>query len=366
MTDWKESLSEYIRQGEPEKAEKAQAWKAAIGLQDVDGLKTSDYLLATARQNIEGEITLDQAQRQVESYYRASDNRKAVEEGTVEADVVSARITTLLAERSFHFSPASLASVHGFLFKGVFPHAGKYREYDITKNEWVLDGDTVLYSSYGMIRETLEYDFSQEKGFSYSALPMNDAIRHLANFTAGIWQIHPFGEGNTRTTAVFMLKYLQSLGFQADNSLFEKHSWYFRNALVRANYSNLQKGVHADSVFLEHFFENLLAGAHHELKNRYLHVDWAGDQSINAKHLKYQNDTLNCTLEELALLRLLKENPQVTQQKASQSIGKSIATVKRLTVALQEKGLLERVGAKRNGSWRVLADLDGDAQGKRG
>lgn len=359
MTDWKESLSEYIRQGEPDKAEKARAWKAAIGLQDVDGLRTSEYLLSVAQKNIEGEMTLDQAQRQVESYYQTRSDRQAIEDGTAEADIVSTRITALLAEKSFHFSPASLCAIHGALFKDVFDYAGAYRTYDITKKEWVLNGETVLYSAHGMIRETLEYDFAQERAFSFEGLTLNASIVHLAKFIAGIWQIHPFCEGNTRTTAVFLLKYLHALGFEADNTLFEENSWYFRNALVRANYTNLQKGVHEQTVFLEHFLENLLAGGKHELKNRYLHVDWEEMQvqSLIDEDPKSHFETLDCTLEEKVLLDFLSSNAAATQKDMAEHLGKSIQTVKRLTVKMQEKGLIARVGGKRAGHWEVLIDI---------
>ena len=290
---WQLELSEYIRQGEPERAEKSAAWQTA----------TSTYLLETAKAHIEGDIDIAGAQRRIQSYYKEQANRKAVEDGTMEADIVSARITELLGEKTFQFSPAELQSIHRRLFTGVFDHAGQFRTYNITKNEWVLGGDTVVYSSWESIRDTLDYDFSQEKQFSYDALSVPESIKHMAKFASGIWQIHPFCEGNTRATAVFIVKYLKTFGFSVNNDVFAANSWYFRNALVRANYNNLQKGIHATSEYLEMFFENLLLGTQHELKNRYLHVEYKADAPIQSatETSKCKNCTLDCTLEELAL-----------------------------------------------------------------
>ncbi len=352
---WKKELSEYIRQGEPERSEKSAAWQTAIGLQAVDGLKTSEYLLETAKAHIEGEIDIAGAQQRIQSYYKEQEHRQAVEAGTMEADIVSTRITELLGEKTFQFSPAELQSIHKRLFSGVFDHAGKLRTYNITKSEWVLGGDTVVYASWESIRETLDYDFAQEKQFSYDTLSVPESIRHLAKFASGIWQIHPFCEGNTRATAVFIVKYLKTFGFTVNNDVFASNSWYFRNALVRANYNDLQKGIHATSVFLEQFFENLLLGAQHTLRNRYLHVDYVAEpqvQSANADGSKCNH----CTLEELAILRAITANPAITQKDLAVVIGKSERTIKTRTVALQEKGYLRREGGKRNGRWEVLID----------
>lgn len=300
--NWQFELEEYIKQGEPDKAEKSEAWQTAIGLQAVDGLNTSDYLLDTAKEHIEGKITIDEAQKRIHSYYEQRCVRTETENETKEADIVSARIAKLLGEKAFQFSPAEWLSIHRRLFEGVFSHAGQVRQYNITKKEWVLNGDTVIYADWNSIKETLDYDFSTEKQFSYEGLSVDAAVKHLAKFASDIWQIHPFSEGNTRATAVFMIKYMKTFGFSVNNDAFEKNSWYFRNALVRANYNNLQKGVHSTTKFLEMFFSNLLLDTHYELKNRYMHIDYADEsnfQSINPKVLKYQIDTLDCTLEEL-------------------------------------------------------------------
>ena len=352
---WFSKLEEYIRQGEPSQAEKGAAWCTAIGLQDVDGLKTSAYLLETAKEHIEGKIDITTAQRQVQAYYEARSGRSAEESRTKEADVVSTRITALLEEDAFQFSPAEWQTIHKRLFTGIYDHAGMIRTYNISKKEWVLKGASVTYASWESIRPTLEYDFQQEKQFSYVDLPIQDAIRHISEFTSGIWQIHPFMEGNTRSTAVFIIKYLKTFGFRVSNETFAEHSWYFRNALVRANYNNYTEGVRSTTIYLDRFFENLLAGSRHELKNRTMHLDYAEEplQSAIAQFSKCKN----CTLNELAVLNALARDPGMTQIQLAHEIGKSERTVKALTVELQKKGLLERKNGKRNGEWVVKTEM---------
>ncbi|MBR3315312.1 MAG: Fic family protein [Atopobiaceae bacterium] len=181
-------------------------------------------------------------------------------------------------ERAFTLSPFELCDIHRRLFDQVLPRAGKYRNYNVTKKEWVLKGETVYYATCGTIEETLRYDFTQERNYSYAGLSGIDIAHHVAKFVSEVWQIHPFGEGNTRTTAVFAIKYLRSMGYRVDNEPFKNHSWYFRNALVRANYEDVTQGVSPEMVYLERFFENLLCGVRHELRNRYLHLDWPQKQ----------------------------------------------------------------------------------------
>lgn len=352
--DWQYDLDEYIRQGEAERAEKSAAWQTAIGLQDVDGLQTSDYLLETAKEHIEGKIDITTAQKRIRSYYEQRNERLTAEQDTMEADIVASRIAELLAEKTFQFSPAELQSIHRRLFAGVFKSAGQYRTYNITKKEWVLNGNTVFYASFDSIRDTLEYDFNQEKEFSYAGLDAIQAIKHIAMFISGIWQIHPFCEGNTRTTAVFMIKYLQTFGFSVSNQVFADNSWYFRNALVRANYNDLQNNIHATTVYLGQFIENLLTGANHDLKNRYMHIDYTEkSQSATSEVSKCKN----CTLEELAILKEISNNPSITQKALADAIDRSERTVKSRTVELQEKGLLRRKNGKRNGQWEVLVEI---------
>ena len=262
------NFDEYIQQGEPQKREKSYAWQTAIGLQAVDGLKPSDYLVETACRHIDGDITIDEVQQLIKSYNESKDIRAVKAAETEEADKVSANIAALLNERTFAFTFAGLVAIHRRVFDGVFKFAGQIRDYNITKKEWVLRGDTVLYVSAPDIRRAIEYDLEQEKTFNYIGLDISQIVRHIAQFVSGLWQIHPFGEGNTRTTAVFTIQYLRTMGFNVENDLFAKHSWYFRNALVRANYQNIQKGIARESVYLERFFRNLLMGEDNELKNR--------------------------------------------------------------------------------------------------
>ena len=267
------NFEEYSQVGEPQKAERAYAWSTAIGLQAVDGLTVSQYLKDTAVRNIEGEISIDEARELIKTYYQTKTSREPDDEEKQEADKVSGNIAKILAEQSFSFSVPTLISIHRHIFEGVFKHAGQLRNYDITKKEWVLRGDTVLYGRSQDLRMALEYDMEQERQFDYSGLNMSQVVEHLAKFVSGIWQIHPFREGNTRTTAVFTIKYLRSIGFDVTNHLFSMHSWYFRNALVRANYQNIAKGIQRYIRFLEQFFRNLLMGEKNELRNRYMLVN---------------------------------------------------------------------------------------------
>ena len=288
------NFDEYIRQGEPAQCERADAWRVAIGLQAVDGLKTSEFLQETARRNIEGEISIDEARELVKQYYVKKTAHDDGNEDKEEADCVSTNISKLLQTDAFTYSVAGLAAIHRAIFEGVFKHAGQFRNYDISKKEWVLRGNSVLYGRWQDLRMTVEYDLEQERQFDYKALNKDQMIEHLATFVAGLWQIHPFGEGNTRTTAIFTIKYLRMLGFGVNNDLFERHSWYFRNALVRANYRNVEKGVNIEPIFLIRFFRNLLLGENNELKNRYMIIDgpedWKMPESEQVPH-KYPTST---------------------------------------------------------------------------
>lgn len=272
MKDGYLDFDAYIRQGEPAQRERADAWRVAIGLQAVDGLTTSEYLQETARRNIEGEITIDEARELVKQYYITKTQRDADDDDKEEADKVSGNISKLLQTDAFTYSVAGIAAIHWAIFEGVFKHAGQFREYDISKKEWVLEGDSVVYARWQDIRMTLQYDLDQERQFVYAGLEKSKMVEHITRFVAGLWEIHPFGEGNTRTTAIFTIKYLRSLGFTVNNDLFEQHSWYFRNALVRANYKNAVKGIDYSPVYLERFFRNLLLGEQWDLRNRYLHI----------------------------------------------------------------------------------------------
>lgn len=270
----KELFEQYLKDVEGYKSDKTYLWSTAIGLQDVDGLRPSKYLLDTAIENIEGKITIKQAQELIDSYYKENDSRSSDKERTEEADKVSSRIAQILSEKAFSFTPNEYISIHRKLFQGIYKHAGKIRDYNITKKEWVLDGATVIYGSASELRATLEYDFNREREFSYKNLSMDDIIKHLALFISRLWQIHIFGEGNTRTTAVFFIKYLRTLGFTESNDIFARNSRYFRNALVRANYSDLKRGIYETTEYLELFLRNMLLNEKNELLSRKLHIDF--------------------------------------------------------------------------------------------
>ena len=284
----------YERLAEPHKRERASLWRTAIGLQDVDGLKVSDYLKEAAVKHIEGDITIDDVRQQLKSYYvnkTTHDNDDAEKE---EADRVAANIAKLLSEQSFSFTALEFLNIHRHWFDGVFKHAGEIRPYDISKKEWVLQGDTVVYGRAADIMMALRYDIQQEKDFCYKGLTTDEIINHIVDFVTLLWQNHPFREGNTRTTAVFVIKYLRSIGFRANNDLFAENSWYFRNALVRANYRNPSKGVEPNKSFLVKFFRNLMLGEQHELKNRYMLIGYNDtDNTHTSTHTSTSTSTNN-------------------------------------------------------------------------
>jgi len=340
-----ENFDEYLRQGEPNKAEKAKVWKTAIGLQQVDGLKPSEYLIETAKQNIEGNITLNEVKKRIESYYQQHPT-KTDEDRTEEADKVSARIVEMLSEQTFTFSPAEYLSIHRRLFAGIYKFAGKIRDYNITKKEWVLNGETVLYASADSLKATLEYDFEQEKKFSYKGLSEQEIIEHIAHFISYLWQTHIFGEGNTRTTAIFLIKYLRKLGFKnVNNDLFANNSWYFRNALVRANYEDLSKGIYKADFFLIRFLSNLLLKENHSLKNREMHIlaDTVNDT------VKPKIDTVNDIV-----FSLIKQDNKITATEISERLKMSLSTIRRKIKELKDNGKIERIGSDKTGHWKVI------------
>lgn len=342
-------FEQYIVQGEAPQKQRAEHWQIAIGLQDVDRLKPSRYLIDTAKQHIEGALDIFGAQQRIADYYKTEEGRLLATQRTDEADIVATRIAALLAEDVFAFAPAEYARLHKRLFHGLFKHAGCYRPVNISKKEWVLDGESVIYAPYDLLIETLEFDFAQERQFSYQDLSAKAALQHLCKFIAGLWQIHPFMEGNTRTTALFTILYLRKFGFNVSNEPFARHSWYFRNALVRANYNNFAQGIAATTEFLEKFFENLIFDGKNELKNRYCHILWKSQGPVQSAISKCKD----CTLEEVAILEHLARSSRLTQKELAVKIGKSERTVKTLTKRLQEKGVLRRKNGKRNGVWQV-------------
>jgi fido (protein-threonine AMPylation protein) len=340
-----ENFDEYLRQGEPNKAEKAKVWKTAIGLQQVDGLKPSEYLIETAKQNIEGHITIDEVKNRIDSYYQQHQN-KTDEDRTEEADKVSARIAEILGEQTFTFSPAEYLTIHRRLFEGIYKFAGKIRDYNITKKEWVLNGETVLYASADSLIATLEYDFEQERKFNYKGLSEQQMIEHIAHFISNLWQIHIFGEGNTRTTAIFLINYLRKLGFKnVNNDLFAYHSWFFRNALVRANYEDLSRGIYRTEKYLTHFLYNLLLKGDFSLKNRDMHIlaDTVNDT------VKQQINTVNDTV-----FSLIKQNNKITAKEMSERLKMSLSTVKRKIKDLKDNGKIDRIGSDKTGHWKII------------
>lgn len=353
-----EDFEQYLVQGEPDKKKKTYAWQTAIGLQAVDNLKPSAYLIETAKKNIEGEISIKEAQNLIKTYYETKSSKDEDDEAKEEADIVSSHITELLSEDSFSFTPLEFLNIHKRLFTGVFKFTGKIRDVNITKKEWVLQGDTVYYSGYDLIQKTIEYDFEQEKKFNYIGLSQEEIIKHLSRFTANLWQIHPFREGNTRTTAVFIIKYLRSLGYDVSNDIFAKHSWYFRNALVRANYTNIQKQIYMDTSFLENFFKNLLLNEKHELRNRYLVIN--SEEILKKYEQKVAiNDII--TGDKVAIkqkssdiiLEYLKKHDNINSSIAQNITGLSPAGVRKIFAKLVEENVILSSGANKNRIYKL-------------
>jgi fido (protein-threonine AMPylation protein)/DNA-binding transcriptional ArsR family regulator len=362
-----DDFEEYIRQGEPSQKEKSQIWQTAIGLQQVDDLTPSAYLIETAKENIEGKITINEVKYRIDSYYKLQTSRKIIEgDRTEEADRVSANITEILSEKTFTFRPAELLSIHKRLFTGVDNNTlkvGKIRDYNITKNEWVLNGKTVYYASADNINATLDYDFLQEKNFNFKRLSKREIVEHIANFISGLWQIHAFGEGNTRTVAVFTIKYLRTFGFEVKNDLFAKHSWYFRNALVRANYNDYQNKVYATPEYLMRFFGNLLLGENNELKNRHLRIEAISEVveeqnpalNINSGGQKYNSGGQKKWSEKVVrLLELIVEKPEITRKELSEGLKINPSAVQKHINKLKTEGIISREGSDKKGVWKVI------------
>ena len=311
--------------------------ETGMGLQDVDNLKNSSYFIAESERYIRGEISLNELEEIISSYYR--NNKLNKEERSEEADIISVRIAKLISEDTFTFSVGQLTSIHKRLFEGVFSHAGKFRKYNFIKKEWVLDGASVWYGDYRELESTLAYDFEAEKKYDYSHLSIDEIIDHLAYFISYLWQIHPFEEGNTRTTAVFIIKYLRSLGFDVTNDVFAKNASYFRNALVRANYKHLRKGVVEDKSFLVKFLRNLLLNENNPLHNKDLHISTISE--------------LNNETRENRIMKLMKETPSIKINEIAQFLNVSPRTIKNVIAALSKDGKVARMNGKKYGYWKV-------------
>ncbi len=366
------SFDEYLRQGEPTQKESAENWKVAIGLQAVDGLQTSSYLIDVARRNIEGEISIEESRKLIDSYYLSKTARTPKDEEEEEADKVSANIAKILASKTFAFNTNGYVSLHRRIFEGVFKHAGEIRQYDITKKEWVLEGDTVNYLNWEDLRRALDWDMEQEKNFRYSGLSDDEKIEHIAKFVSGIWQIHAFREGNTRTTAVFTIQYLRSLGYKVNNEMFAKHSWYFRNALVRANYRNIHKEIEYSPIYLVRFFRNLLLGDGWVLKNRYLHIHPTEEWKVQPNIKK---DLATNKAEEMVdrkggqesdsvdrkggqktretILKMIATNPSISSTDMAKRLGINRSAVSKHLKRLKEEHSIQRQGPTKGGLWII-------------
>lgn len=369
-------FDEYIRQGEPETVVSAEQWKTAIGLQAVDGMKPSQYLIDVARRNIEGDITIEEVQELLRSYYASAANRDKIEENDEEADKAAANIKRILSTNTLAFNTNGYIATHRRIFEGVFKHAGQLRQYDISKKEWVLHGGTVHYLNWEDLRCALDYDIQQEKDFSYKGLSDDEKIKHLCRFASGLWQIHPFCEGNTRTTAVFLIQYLRSIGYKVTNDMFAEHSWYFRNALVRANYKNSAQGIDYDHVYLERFLRNMLLGEQWVLKNRYLvinppeefkeqpRLDMAekieklgkkSDELLEKLGKKAEKLGVKLGKTKIAILQLVIENPFISTTQMAKELSLTTTAIDKNIKQMRDI-FIRHVGPKKGGHWEICKE----------
>ena len=371
-------FDKYYEAPEPGRRERAYGWATAIGLQDVDGLKPSQYLIDTAKRHIEGEISQEEARRLVDEYYETKEGHDLPAD-VQEADKVSARMIAVINSPTFNFSVAYYLGLHRQIFDGVFKFAGEIRSVELTKREWVLNGDSVQYTPSCMIKDTLEYDFDRERKFKYKGLSEDRFVEHFAAFISGIWQIHPFREGNTRTAALFAIKYLRSRGYSVTNDLFAEKSYYFRNALVRANYENDRLGVEKTQLPLEEFFKVLLYGDEIELHNRFLKIgqeygtaaakaikdlhrhDDVTNVGVNKPDVGINqgddviNDVINGVIkftekEEIAVKAFIRD-PRLSAVRLADLIGVKQRQAQRIITSLKKKAGLKRRGARKNGEW---------------
>jgi fido (protein-threonine AMPylation protein) len=384
-----DDFDKYYEATEPGRRERAYGWATAIGLQDVDGLKPSQYLINTAKRHIEGEISQEEARRLVDEYYESKEGHDLPAD-VQEADKVSARMIAVINSPTFNFSVAYYLGLHRQMFDGVFKFAGEIRSVELTKCEWVLNGDSVQYTPSCMIKDTLEYEFDRERKFKYKGLSEDAFVEHFASFISGIWQIHPFREGNTRTAALFAIKYLRSRRYSVTNDLFAVKSYYFRNALVRANYENDRLGVEKTQIPLEEFFKVLLYGDEIELHNRFLkigqeygtaaanaiaglhrHDDGVNDvvnkpdiginvgitpvddvvNDVTKRHDDVVNDIVKFTDKEELAVKALVRDPRLSAARLADLIGVKQRQAQRIIASLKNKAGLKRRGAAKNGEW---------------
>lgn len=263
---------DYIEEIKPEGYVKQLEWDMAIGLQEVDNLKPSKHLEKLLGENVSGNLTIKQVEEELREYYIEKDKKQELIHNELECDFVSTRIVELLQIDNFELSVDYLKYIHKYLFQDVYEFAGEFRKIDFSKHEKILNNDSVAYGDCKTLKESLEYDISLEKEKNYKDMSVVEVINNITKFSSSIWQVHPFREGNTRTTALFIEKYLISLGYEVDNTLFKDKSVYFRNALVRSNYFNNYLNIKEDSSYLVKFYENLLLGKNNNLHSQDLIV----------------------------------------------------------------------------------------------
>ena len=259
---------EYTEETKPEGYVKQLEWDMAIGLQEVDNLKPSKYLEKLLEENVSGNLTIKQVEEELREYYIEKDKKQELNHNELECDFVSTRIVELLQSDNFELSVDYLKYIHKYLFQDVYEFAGEFRNIDFSKHEKILNNDSVAYGDCKTLKESLEYDISLEKEKNYKDMSVVEVINNITKFSSSIWQVHPFREGNTRTTALFIEKYLISLGYEVDNTLFKDKSVYFRNALVRSNYFNNYLNIKEDNNYLVKFYENLLLGKNNNLHSQ--------------------------------------------------------------------------------------------------
>lgn len=267
------SINDYIEAEPPKNYVKQSQWDMAIGLQEVDSLKPSKYLEKLLQENVTGEKTIYEVEKELKEYYKEKEKNNDINHNELECDLVSTRIVELLQEDNFELSIDYLKYVHKYLFQDAYEFAGEFRKVDFSKHERILNNDSVAYGDHKLLEQSLDYDITLEKNKNYKEMNIVDVINNITDFSSRIWQIHPFREGNTRTTALFIEKYLVSLGYNVDNTLFKDKSVYFRNALVRSNYFNNYLNIKEDNSFLIKFYENLLLGKNNNLHSKDLIVE---------------------------------------------------------------------------------------------
>lgn len=361
-------LGGYFKSPEPGVRERADAWATAIGLQKVDGLEPSQYLLDLAKRHIEGKLTQRQVSRRINDYYSAKDETNPPDPSKEEPDKVSELIVKVINDGAFEFTPEYYISIHARIFKGVLPFAGRLRKVNIRKREWILRDESVTYGSALTLRASLARCFADEREFDYSRLSARTMIPHFCRFIAQVWQIHPFGEGNTRTTAVFAVKYLRSLGFRTENNMFKDNSWYFRNALVRANFADFRYNARRDLSFLEAFFRNLLLGENNLLKSRLLLIGMSDSErdammaslgldagrGCQKKVVRKRLSEKGCQKTAKKIVELMRDNPEVTQADMACALSISRQAVQKHIAKLKSAGRIRRVGPDNGGHWEVV------------